>query len=354
MPSFTPIILVIVSVIISACGSGSSGTASPTAPTSAAQPSAPTNLTLSVLSHSQIDLNWSDNSSDETGFRVERCTGADCSDFAEIASVGQDVTSYSHADLTAQTVYRYRVLAFNAVGSSAYSNMAEAITSPLPVVSLTGTVRSKAGTPVSAATVKVLDGVNAGKTTTANTAGQYKFDGLTVGNGNLSAVGVGFQEARAGVYINGSNRLDFILEPETINPVGTWVGSGQGTASDGSLVTVTIEIKVVGGQNPVVDVWKVGYRFRSIPNPPPGVASNLCNQLSPLTSQWAIPVSGYSFERNQSQNNVFAYTPTVFKGKFVSANQITGSVTLVGKNDDPYFRDGCPRSATVEWIGVRQ
>jgi hypothetical protein len=35
-------------------------------------PNAPTNLTLTVVSSSQINLSWSDNSDNETGFKIER------------------------------------------------------------------------------------------------------------------------------------------------------------------------------------------------------------------------------------------------------------------------------------------
>jgi len=95
-------------------------------------PAAPANLIAAAVSYSEIGLNWSDNSNDETGFRVERCAGSGCANFAEILSTAADVTSYSNTGLAAQTLYRYRVLAFNAVGSSTYSNIAETTTPDSP------------------------------------------------------------------------------------------------------------------------------------------------------------------------------------------------------------------------------
>jgi len=93
-----------------------------------ALPAAPTNLIATVISKSQINLTWTDNSGNETGFRIERCKGATCTNFALIATVGANVTSYSNTKLTANTTYRYRVTAYNASGNSAYSNIVNATT----------------------------------------------------------------------------------------------------------------------------------------------------------------------------------------------------------------------------------
>jgi hypothetical protein len=75
-----------------------------------------------------IDLTWTDSDATETGFKIERCTGAGCSDFAQIATVGANVTGYSNTGLAASTSYSYRVRAYNAAGNSAYSNIAAATT----------------------------------------------------------------------------------------------------------------------------------------------------------------------------------------------------------------------------------
>jgi carboxypeptidase T len=91
-------------------------------------PAAPTNLSATAASSSQINLAWTDNADNETGFRIERCTGAGCSDFTQIATVGANVTSYSNTGLTASTSYSYRVRAYNAAGDSDYSNTATEVT----------------------------------------------------------------------------------------------------------------------------------------------------------------------------------------------------------------------------------
>ncbi len=90
-------------------------------------PAKPGNLVAMALSASVIGLAWTDLASNESGFRVERAPGGTTS-FAEIGNVAAGVTSFQSGGLTASTSYSYRVRAFNAVGSSAYSNVASATT----------------------------------------------------------------------------------------------------------------------------------------------------------------------------------------------------------------------------------
>jgi PKD repeat protein len=86
----------------------------------ATAPAAPSNLTGSVGSNRLVTLNWTDNSSNETGFYVERAPKAKNLQFSRIATVGASVNTYSQTATSGQWVYR--VQAYNAVGVSAYSN----------------------------------------------------------------------------------------------------------------------------------------------------------------------------------------------------------------------------------------
>ena len=61
----------------------------------------------------QINLAWTDNSNNESGFKIERCQGNGCSNFAQIAQVGANVTTFPDTGLSPNTRYRYRVRAFN-------------------------------------------------------------------------------------------------------------------------------------------------------------------------------------------------------------------------------------------------
>ncbi len=74
-----------------------------------AVPEAPTNLTATPVSSSQIELTWQDNSDDETGFRLEyrKWLGT----WTLLDEVAQDTESYSHEGLDPATRYEYRVQA---------------------------------------------------------------------------------------------------------------------------------------------------------------------------------------------------------------------------------------------------
>jgi len=85
-------------------------------------------LVAAVTWHEQVDaaqltLTWTDNSDNEDGFRIERKTGTSGT-FAQIATVGANVTSYIDSGLTSGSTFCYRLLAYNVAGDSAYSNEA--------------------------------------------------------------------------------------------------------------------------------------------------------------------------------------------------------------------------------------
>jgi hypothetical protein len=93
---------------------------------SVAVPTAPSGLTATPVSATQINLSWTDNSSNETGFKIERQTGG--GSFSQIATTGTNVKTYNNTALTAETVYSYRVRSYNGSGDSGYSNTITATT----------------------------------------------------------------------------------------------------------------------------------------------------------------------------------------------------------------------------------
>jgi subtilisin family serine protease len=99
---------------------------------------APSNLAATTISNSQIHLKWTDNSSIEEGFIIERKTGSSGT-YNQIASARANVTTYSNTGLTAGVTYSYRVRAYNSTGDSDYSN--EAVSTTLPTD--TGVIENK-------------------------------------------------------------------------------------------------------------------------------------------------------------------------------------------------------------------
>jgi hypothetical protein len=86
----------------------------------------PASLTVRLISPTQIDLSWLDTSADETGFEIQRRTGA--SDWVWVARVAPNTTRFSDFGVSPGTTYTYRVRAQNAVGFSAWSNEASGTT----------------------------------------------------------------------------------------------------------------------------------------------------------------------------------------------------------------------------------
>jgi subtilisin family serine protease len=91
-------------------------------------PAAPPDLVVTATGRNYVSLAWQDNSANETGFELERCTGSGCTNFALIATLGANTTTYTDSGLARRTTYRYRVRARNNAGASAYSNMVTATT----------------------------------------------------------------------------------------------------------------------------------------------------------------------------------------------------------------------------------
>jgi RHS repeat-associated protein len=93
-------------------------------------PNPPSGLTATATSAQQVDLAWTDNSSDETGFRVERRLGQ-AGTFGTLVHVGAGVVEHNDMTVAEETEYCYRVIAFNANGDSSPSNVACATTPAL-------------------------------------------------------------------------------------------------------------------------------------------------------------------------------------------------------------------------------
>jgi rhamnogalacturonan endolyase len=92
-------------------------------------PAAPGGLTATAASGAQISLVWTDNSTNEINFLIER--SPDNVTFTLIAAVTAGTTNLTDTGLLPGSTYYYRVRAGNAGGNSGYSNVASATTLPL-------------------------------------------------------------------------------------------------------------------------------------------------------------------------------------------------------------------------------
>jgi len=152
-------------------------------------PTAPTGLSATAVGSSQINLSWTaatDNVA-VTGYRVERCQGAGCSNFAQIGTTSS--TSFGDSGLSASTSYSYRVRATDAATNlGPYSNTATATTlaggGPSPVAAYS--FNEGTGTTVADASGTG----NAGTIGTATWTTQGKYGGALVFDGSSALVTV--------------------------------------------------------------------------------------------------------------------------------------------------------------------
>lgn len=201
-------------------------------------PAAPTNLTATAISSSQINLTWTDNANNEIGFKIERALSSS-GPWNQVGTTEENVTAFNNnTGLTGGTTYYYRVCAYNNGGNSAWSNVASA-TTPLP--------------PPPAAP------------------------------SNLVATAVSYNQINLTWTDNSNNETDFIVERKlgdanSANPWGPAGGSGQNIPSfpDGNCLpgtTYTYRVKAVnaGGSSG----WSNLATATTWTSPPPPAPTNL-------------------------------------------------------------------------------
>jgi hypothetical protein len=94
----------------------------------------PTHLTAEVLAGGQISLHWNDNSSDETGFYIERATSNIDEVFVSERisfTVPANTITFTDNTVASQTTYYFRVSALGDTGNSSPSNTVTATTPPV-------------------------------------------------------------------------------------------------------------------------------------------------------------------------------------------------------------------------------
>ncbi len=88
---------------------------------------------LQAAETNSIQLNWTDNSNNELGFRIDRLN-PDTELWEEIATVGQNVTTYLDEDVVAGKNYSYRIAGYHATTESEYSNVVDITTTEIEAV----------------------------------------------------------------------------------------------------------------------------------------------------------------------------------------------------------------------------
>ena len=93
-------------------------------------PTTPGTPVASNVTASSLNLSWTASTDNIaiTGYRLERCTGTNCTNFAQIAA--PTTNSYSDTTLSPLTTYRYRVRASDGAGNTSSYSSATSVTTP--------------------------------------------------------------------------------------------------------------------------------------------------------------------------------------------------------------------------------
>mgnify|MGYP000932539476 CR=1 FL=1 len=120
-------------------------------------PEAPSGPSAVANSSSEIALRWTDNSSNENGFRVEKLQSGE---FVQIASLPANTVTYTDKYLSPSTTYYYRVAAYNAYGTSNYCNQVSVKTDPAPQVAniAPGKIVKQSSTVYGGVAIRAIDG----------------------------------------------------------------------------------------------------------------------------------------------------------------------------------------------------
>ncbi|NSW88025.1 MAG: fibronectin type III domain-containing protein, partial [Syntrophobacteraceae bacterium] len=95
-------------------------------------PAAPSNLAGTAVAqganNARVTLIWTDNSNNEAGFTIQRSTSADFTANVTSTNVGANTTTFQTGNVSRKTLFYFRVQAFNAAGTSAWSNVISVLT----------------------------------------------------------------------------------------------------------------------------------------------------------------------------------------------------------------------------------
>ena len=147
------------------------------------KPGAPTGLTATAASATQIDLSWNapatDGGRDITGYRIEVSTDGNA--WSElVADTELADTEYRHTGLAAGTTRHYRVSAINAIGTGSASDAASATTPAVGV--FVATENADGSTTVLEADMTVVSMARFGGSLDSDGMGYYEYSGFKFGD----------------------------------------------------------------------------------------------------------------------------------------------------------------------------
>lgn len=241
---------------------------------------APTGLTATALSSTEIRLNWTDNATNETDYQIERA--ADGVSFAMVSfGGGANQVTRTDSGLTPNTTYHYRVRAVNGSAASGYSNVANATTqstSTVPPAAPSNLV----ATALSSTEVRLTWTDNStdetGFTITRSTDGVHWGDALSAGANATSVNDPGRtpglryyyriraqRQSSAGTRFSSFSNETNVLMPGTPPDTGAWTSTDVGVVGAAGRTAQNGETFVVSGSGH--DIWETQDAFHFYARP---------------------------------------------------------------------------------------
>ena len=178
------------------------------------------------LSAAQITLSWTDNSNNEDGFRVERKIGT-AGTFAPLITLAANAGSHVDSNLADATTFCYRLNAFNAAGSSAFSNemckTTPSVTPPIYLLSV-----SKAGTGSGTVTAP---GINCGSDCSESVVSGTQVALVATAAGDSTFIGWTGTGCGSTVTVTGNLTCTATFNLSTFTLTVAKAGTGSGTVT---------------------------------------------------------------------------------------------------------------------------
>jgi len=202
-------------------------------------PLAPSQLVVKATNTGAVNLQWTDNSNNETGFRVERSVTTD-SNFQALGNTSANTTLFSDNTIEAGKKYYYRVKAVNSAGESNPSN---SVSATIPQQEKTATLRLNNYTPYAVIS--------------------FQYNG---GSGWYELINTPSQMVGASSYMDYTFWLDANVETIQVSiNVGIWAGSNPADKNPRFTFTgsVTLTANQISQYNFDVSVQNVLSNFKS-------------------------------------------------------------------------------------------
>ena len=214
---------------------------------------------------------------------------------------------------------------------------------------VTGIVANRAtGAPIANATARVVDGPNAGLTSTTDSSGRYRLSGLTFAGFSVSVTAAGFfGETRSVLLTVGTltTTVDYSLAPQDYS--GTW----RGTTNQDLPITFTVS-------GTTLTMLTVDIRITLAGSPPGSPQQAAVNCVSSFRASGPVAFSGGSFDvlvtsTSQTSPSGAFYSTTARGTLGTSVSETTASGTVASFTASKVGPPGCfVKLVDCSWPGA--